>query len=227
MGTKPAPTIEQQQLLDLHLRLVLEENQVSNLTRIMDWGQGQLLHVEDSLLGLPELEAAPEGLYGDLGTGGGFPGLPLAIMSGRQTVLVDSVGKKTQALDRIIDQLGLFDRVSTYTGRAEELALEKPEAFSVLTARALSALPSLVELAAPLLKLRGQLICYKAAVDQEELDQARGLQEKLGMKLVSVREDVLSDGETARSIIVFEKAGEPTVKLPRRPGMAQKRPYKV
>ncbi|WP_251198281.1 16S rRNA (guanine(527)-N(7))-methyltransferase RsmG [Anaerotardibacter muris] len=227
MGMNPAPTIEQQELLDLHLQLVLEENQRSNLTRITDWEQGQLLHIEDSLLGLPELLSAPAGRYGDLGTGGGFPGLPLAIMSGRQTVLVDSVAKKTQALDRIIEQLGLQDQVHTFTGRAEELALDQPESFAVLTARALSSLPSLLELAAPLLQLGGQFICYKAQVDDAELAQAAQLEEKLGMKLVSTRSETLSDGTTPRSIFVLEKVAEPTVKLPRRPGMAQKRPYKA
>lgn len=220
-------TIEQQQLLDLHLQLVLEENHRSNLTRITNWQQGQLLHIEDSLLGLPELLSAPEGPYADLGTGGGFPGLPLAIVSGRETLLVDSVAKKTQALDRIIARLGLEDLVSTYTGRSEELALEQPGTFAVITARALSSLPSLMELASPLLQLGGQLICYKAQVDTEELEQAKNLEPKLGMKLVSLREALLSDEETPRTILVFEKVAEPTVKLPRRPGMAQKRPYKV
>lgn len=228
MGIDPntAITIEQQELLDLHLKLVLEENQRSNLTRITDWEQGQLLHIEDSLLGLPELLSAPEGRYGDLGTGGGFPGLPLAILSGRETLLVDSVAKKTHALDRIIGQLGLDDRVTTYTGRSEELALEQPSSFAVLTARALSSLPSLLELAAPLLQKGGQLICYKAQVESGELEQAAQLEAKLGMKLVSERHEMLSDGKTSRSILVFEKVAEPTVKLPRRPGMAQKRPYK-
>lgn len=227
MGDSSTPTIEQQALLDLHLKLVLEENQRSNLTRIVDWQQGQLLHIEDSLLGLPELLAAPEGRYGDLGTGGGFPGLPLAIMSGRETLLVDSVAKKTHALDRIIDELGLADRVSTYTGRSEELALDQPASFAVLTARALSSLPSLLELAAPLLEQGGQLICYKAQVEEDELIQATALQDKLGMKLVSTRTALLSDEQTPRTILVFEKVAEPTVKLPRRPGMAQKRPYKA
>lgn len=227
MGYQPEPTIEQRKLLDLHLELVLKENEISNLTRIIDQEQGQLLHIEDSLLGLPEFLSAPSGRYGDLGTGGGFPGLPLAIMSGRETVLIDSVAKKTHALDRIIEQLGLAGQIITYTGRAEELAHEQPASFSVLTARALSSLPSLLELAVPLLHQGGQLICYKASLDEDEIERCGELQEKLGMKLVSKRKTVLSDGETHRALLVFEKIAEPTVKLPRRPGMAQKRPYKA
>lgn len=227
MGSQPELRIEQRKLLDLHLKLVLKENERSNLTRILDWQQGQLLHIEDSLVGLQEFKRAPSGLAADLGSGGGFPGIPLAIASGREILLVDSVAKKTAALDRMIEELGLQDQVSTYTGRSEELALEMPGLFSVITARALSSLPSLLELAVPLLSLDGQLICYKAAVEEDELEQAAGLEEKLGMKLVSTRTVRLSDGETNRTILVYEKVGEPMVLLPRRPGMAQKRPYKA
>lgn len=221
------PTVEQRKLLDLHLKLVIEENKSTNITRIDSWESGQLLHIEDSLIGVPEIYAAPEGLYGDIGTGAGFPGVPVAIMSGRRTLLIDSVGKKTKVLDRIIPQLGLENRVSTYCGRLEELALERPAEFSVLSARALSELSSLLELASPLLKQGGHLVCYKGRPTSEEIDQACALQKKLGMKLVSKRETLLSDGATERTIIVFEKISEPTVKLPRRPGMAQKRPYKA
>lgn len=227
MGHQPELQIEQRKLLDLHLELVLKENEHSNLTRIVDWQQGQLLHIEDSLAGLQELEKAPFGRAADLGSGGGFPGIPLAIASGRQIMLVDSVAKKTTALDRMIEKLGLEGQVSTYTGRAEELALEMPGSFTVITARALSSLPSLLELAVPLLSLGGQLICYKAAVTKEEVEQAAGLEKKLGMKLVSERTLQLSDNKTNRTILVYEKIGEPLVSLPRRPGMAQKRPYKA
>lgn len=227
MGTIPTPSIEQQKLLDLHLELLLEENKISNLTRIVDWDQGQLLHIEDSLQGLQDLLDAPEGLYGDLGTGGGFPGLPLAILSNRETVLIDSVAKKTQALDRIIEQLDLADRVRTFTGRSEELAKMQPNSFSVLTARALSSLPSLLELASPLLCSGGRLVCYKAEINEEELDLCLHLQEKLAMRYLSSHQEYLSDNQTKRAILVFEKIGEPTVSLPRRSGMAQKRPYKA
>lgn len=66
------PTIEQRQLLDLHLQYVIEENTKTNLTRITDWDSAQILHIEDSLVGLPEINNAPEGKYLDMGTGGGF-----------------------------------------------------------------------------------------------------------------------------------------------------------
>ena len=114
----------QQSLLEGHLRGVLEANKVHNLTRIDTWEDGLLLHVEDSLVGLPEIQDAPVGRYADLGTGGGFPGVPVAIMTGRETLLVDSVQKKMAAVQEIVDSLGLSASVSTYGGRIEDLAKE-------------------------------------------------------------------------------------------------------
>lgn len=219
-------TVEQRKLLDLHLQLILEVNKTTNLTRITDWDQGQLLHVEDSLFGLPALLKAPKGRYADLGTGGGFPGIPLAIMSGCQTLLVDSVKKKITALESVIHQLGLQDQISTYAGRIEDLSLQQPESLSVITARALSSLPSLLELASPLLRYGGHLICYKSNPDQDELDTAKNISHKLGMEYSYHYEGYLSDNTTHRMIIVYTKVSEPEVALPRRVGMAQKKPFK-
>ena len=80
-------------LLRRHLELVIEANKTTNITRIESMEEGMVLHVEDSLVGLPELEAAPAGRYADLGSGAGYPGIPLAVETGRETLLVDSVGK--------------------------------------------------------------------------------------------------------------------------------------
>lgn len=215
---------QNQVLLDRYLELVLEVNKSINLTRIDSIEQARILHIEDSLSALPEFLDAPEGLYGDLGSGGGFPGIPLAIVSCRQTVLVDSVQKKMKALEGIISELGLSNRVTTYAGRIEDLALERKGSFSVLTARALSRLDSLLELASPLLTKHGQLICFKARTADEELEAALSMQQLVGMELVSRRSFMLSDGDTFREILVFEKTGKPRLKLPRRVGLAQKKP---
>ncbi len=208
-------------LLEQHLKLVIEANKTTNITRISSWEEGMLLHVKDSLLGLPELNNAPEGLYADIGSGAGYPGIPLAIKSKRETVLVDSVGKKTAILDTIIKNLGLTS-VSTYTGRIEDLAREKPESFSVITARALSQLSILMEFASPLLQMGGILICFKAQISSEELKHAEALQEKLGMKIQSDRTCVLED--YSRRIITFQKIATPQLSLPRKTGFAQKKP---
>lgn len=209
-----------------HLSLVLDINKVMNLTRIDDFESALKLHVEDSLAALPDLNAAPDGLYGDMGTGAGYPGIPLAIMSDRDTVLVDSVKKKTEAINVMLAELGLEGKVKTYNGRLEELALLSPGVFSALTARALTQLSSLIELASPLLKISGRLICYKSQLPNGELESAERITDILGMRLLECREYCLSDDETMRRIVVFEKIGESEIKLPRRIGMAQKRPLK-
>ncbi|WP_281654285.1 16S rRNA (guanine(527)-N(7))-methyltransferase RsmG [Eggerthella sinensis] len=208
-------------LLKRHLELVIEANKTTNITRISTWEEGMLLHVEDSLVGLPEVMDAPAGRMADIGSGAGYPGIPLAIESGRQTLLADSVGKKTAILSSMVETLGL-ENVEVYTGRIEDLAREKPAAFTVVTARALAQLSILMELASPMLQEGGRLVCYKANVSDEELQHALSLQEQLGMKHMSDRTVML--GDNCRRIICFEKTGRPKIKLPRKVGMAQKRP---
>ena len=209
-----------------YLDKVLEANKTTNLTRITSLEEAELLHLEDSLVGLPEVQSAPDGLLGDLGSGGGFPGVPLALATGRETLLVDSVKKKMALVQSIIDEMGLQGRIDTSSERIEDLVKTHSGRFSVLTARALSRLVSLLELSAPLLRKGGRLVCYKAQVGDDELEEARAIETLVGMKLVSQREVLLSDEETKRTILVFEKVASPKLKLPRRVGMAQKQPLK-
>ena len=206
--------------------MVIEENRHTNITRIDTWEQGWLLHVEDSLMGAEEVNAAPSGPLADIGSGAGFPGIPLHIVCGRQTTLVESVGKKALLLQGFTEGLEMSSGVEVFSGRVEALARMMPGSFAVITARALSSLPSLMELAAPLLIEGGRLVCYKSPDIEDELAHALLLQEKLAMRFAGRRDTVLSDGETRRSIIVFEKHGEPKVALPRNDGQAQRKPYK-
>ncbi|WP_165248539.1 16S rRNA (guanine(527)-N(7))-methyltransferase RsmG [Adlercreutzia sp. ZJ141] len=208
-------------LLRKHLELVIEANKITNITRISSLNEGMRLHVADSLIGLEEINAAPIGKYADIGSGAGFPGIPLAIETGRETLLVDSVRKKTAILDSFIKTLEL-ENVSTYTGRIEDLGRERAGQFSVVTARALAKLSILMELSSPLLCDNGLLVCYKALVDDDELGHALELQEKLAMRYVSDRTVSLDD--KTRRIICFKKQGKPIIKLPRNVGMAQKKP---
>ena len=217
---------EQRALLERHLRLVIDANQRTNITRIDTWEQGWLLHVEDSLVGLDEVRAAPEGPLADIGSGAGFPGIPLSITTGRDITLVESVGKKAALLDAFIHELGISNNTRAYSGRVEEIARLEPNRFAVITARALSSLPSLLELASPLLAQGGRLICYKSADIDDELSWALNLQEKLAMHFLKRSDTLLSDGKTPRSIVVFEKRGEPVVALPRHEGQAQRKPYR-
>ena len=213
----------QQELLMKHLELVIKENERVNLTRIDSIEDGMALHIEDSLSALPEIREAPEGLYCDMGSGGGFPGIPIAIATGRKTLLIDSRMRKIQALDEMTIDLGLERQIDTYSGRAELLARTRKEEFSVITARALAKLSVLMELASPLLRRRGRLVCYKANLEDSELAHAGQVQKATGMKLVSEREFQL-EGKFLRKIVVFEKVAKPTMKLPRQEGQAQKNP---
>lgn len=214
-------------LIERYAEMIVEKNRTINLTAIVDPSQVSLLHIEDSLVGLPEVNSAKDGPLVDLGTGGGFPGVPLSIMTERPTLLVDSRSKKADAIRSIIKQLEI-PHTDVYAGRIEELSLDTSRKFAVATARALAPLPSLLELAAPLLEMGGVLVAYKAPCalgDEEEFSHAQVLSQKLGMFLKSWRRTLLSDGATEREIICFEKKSEPRVSLPRRPGMAQKKPY--
>ena len=213
-----------QELMLAHLDLVMDANTRLNLTRIDTREDGLLLHIEDSLAGLLEVDAAPAGLLGDMGSGAGFPGIPLAAATGRRTLLIESVAKKAAELEGFVRELGLEAQVEVFAGRLEELCETRRASFAVLVARALSQTGALMELAAPLLAIGGRLVCYKAQPSDDEISHALGLQERLGLTFVSRRDFTLSDGVTKRCILVFEKTAKPQLKLPRRTGMAQKKP---
>lgn len=207
-----------------HIEWLLEANQELNLTAVLDPGDAIRLHVVDSLIALPEVREAPDGLMLDVGTGGGFPGVELALASGREALLVDSVQKKARALSAFLVHESLDTRISVSGERTEAIASERPAIASVVTARAVAELPVLVELAAPLLAARGRLIALKGRLDKEELERGDRAGQRCGLSPVSVRNTTLPAGGEARAVVVYAKTGEPAVSLPRRPGMAAKRP---
>lgn len=209
--------------IDKYLENVLEANKKINLTNITDLEEAKVLLLEDSLAVLEELNEAPKGIYGDLGSGGGFPGVPLGIASNRKTVLIDSVTKKMNAVKAILNQMNITN-IDVCPKRIEELSLEKPNSFNVLTAKGLSQIPSLLELASPLLEKNGLLIALKSREENSFDDDS--LKEKLGMRLVKERQYNLSDKDLFRKVFVFEKYKDPEIDLPRRNGLAQKRPFK-
>ena len=214
---------EQEKMLMKNLDLVLEKNKVMNLTRIADVDDGIVKHLEDSVAVLPYLLQAPEGRYVDLGTGGGFPGIPLALCSGRKTLLVDSVKKKIDAIQGIVDELGIQKQVTCASMRIEDLGAKERGKFAVATARALTSLNSLVELASPLLKEGGVLLSYKARLQQDELQKARDIEELVAVRFREKIDYTLSNGDQ-RCLVIFEKKGKPAMKLPRRVGLAQHQP---
>ena len=215
---------EQRGMLYSHLLLVVEKNKELNLTSILSINAGMQLHIEDSLVVLSYLNEAPIGAFCDLGTGGGYPGIPLAIMSCRKGTLVDSSKKKANAVHDFIEALKLEHVLEARGVRAEELALEAPNKYSVVIARALTALPSLVELASPLLSLGGHLIALKGRPDDEEVSQGLTAARIVGLDLIKDSYATVGDEAMSRRILVFEKTRQPEISLPRRIGLAQKRP---
>lgn len=216
---------EQTSLLNAHLDYVLAANERVQLTSIRSREEGERLHLLDSLMAVPEVNEAPAGRLLDMGTGGGFPGIPLCVVTGRETVLLDSVKKKMRIMDEFIATHPVNGLLSTRDIRAEELAVVEPAGYSVITARALSSLPSLVELASPLLKQGGRLVALKGPVEEEELKRGDSVASYVGMQRVSVRRYDLPPCGEQRSVVVYIKNGKARTKLPRRPGMAQRKPF--
>jgi 16S rRNA (guanine527-N7)-methyltransferase len=204
-----------------HLLAVLSTNKVMNLTSI-DESDAIALHVIDSLSALPWLREAPPGVFVDLGSGAGFPGIPLAVMGDREVALVESVRKKAEFLCGVVAELRL--EATVHPIRAEELAREMPGEFAAATVRALSTLPSLIELAAPLLQPGGTLIAMKGRLDDGEVRRGDAAAELCGMQRESSQVVVVPGVEAARSIVTYRRMSSPLVRLPRRPGMAQRRP---
>ncbi|MDO4796918.1 MAG: 16S rRNA (guanine(527)-N(7))-methyltransferase RsmG [Coriobacteriales bacterium] len=214
----------QRELLARHLDLVIERNRVVNLTRITSVREATYLHVVDSLLLGDAFASAPEGPFVDMGTGAGYPGIPLAIVTGRQAVLIDSVGKKVAAVQDFVNELGLSDTVRAVTGRVEDFARKNRGDFAVVTARAVAQTNVLVEYAAPLLMRGGRLVVAKARPTAEEVAAGDRAARICGLRRVSRETLLLPHDMGQREILVYERTGNPSVRLPRPVGTAKHHP---
>lgn len=215
-------------LLLQHLDLVVEKNKVMNLTRIVDPHEAIIRHVVDSLLLLRTVERCAshgdERRFIDIGTGAGFPGIPLAIASSMNGLLIDSVGKKVNAVNEFIDALGLRQQIEGQHARAEEVAQSAGPVFDVVTARAVADLGVLVEYASPLLRMSGSLVVSKARVQEDELERGCKTGKIVGLSLVSRETHELPEDQGYREILTFVHDKRSKVKLPRPNGMAKKKP---
>lgn len=212
-------------LLD-HLRMVLETNRQHNLTAIRDPSDALRLHTIDSLMALDSLPRAANRLA-DIGSGQGYPAIPLAIINPSMRVtMIESTARKAQFLRDVICELGISDRVTVLNSRAECVPEDTFSSHDIVTARAVASLASLVELASPLLQLSGVLVAMKGSPEAGELIAADLAARQCGMGLGQHHEYVLSGGFERRMISQYRKVGPPLVQLPRRVGRAQKRPLK-
>ena len=184
-------------------------------------------HVEDSLSGVEAVGDA--GRIADVGAGAGFPGLVLAIALPRARVdLIESQGRKTAVIDRLA-QAAVIDNARSVTARAEEWAATPPpiggrEAYEAVTARAVDRLAVLAEYAAPLLRDGGVLVAWKGARDEEEEAQAATAASKLGLAVEEPRRVDPVPGADQRHLHLLRKTAPTPAGVPRRPGMARKRP---
>lgn len=213
--------------VERYVDLLLDANARLNLTRIVAPDDVARLHLLDALAALPLLDPWSPARAIDLGTGGGVPGLVLALARPEVAwTLVDSVGKKAAAVATFAAELGLDPaRVTVRAERAEVLGRDPAyrQAFDLVVARALAALPVLVEYALPLLRVGGRVLAWKGPTADAELDAARAAAALLGGAPPSVEPTgfaALGD----RRFIVIEKVAPTPDAYPRRPGVPSRRP---
>lgn len=203
-------------------------NRRMNLTTITAYEAVQVRHFADSLavlLVVGDLGAEGVRLI-DIGSGAGFPGLPLKIVNPAwQVTLVEATRKKTAFLEHLVAVLGL-EGVEVVWARAEELGRDPRyrEQFDLATARAVAELAVLVEYALPLVRVGGRFVAQKGAEVAEELEHARGAIELLGGAHVDTVPYVLPRVDGPLHLVVIEKVAPTPAQYPRRPGMPGKRP---
>lgn len=205
-------------------------NKKLNLTTITDYQEVQIKHFLDSLtvtLALTKEELRQPGFsIIDIGTGAGFPGIPLNIfLPESRLVLLDSKAKKATFLRHIIDQLKL-EHAEVVVGRAEEIAHQSlfRQNFTLVVSRAVASLPTLVELALPFCQIGGEFVAQKKGEIKQEVIQASKAIESLGGKLKQVKKIELEELSDERCLVIIDKIYPTPEKYPRRPGIPARRP---
>lgn len=219
----------------------LSEDQFDKLLKLAEWSidldiSGTALteldlaidrHIADSLCGLHSEAVRSATTLVDIGSGVGFPGLVLAVvLENCEVTLIDSVRKKMESAELIARELGISN-VDCVWSRVEEFAVEGSSShgsFDVVTARALAPLAVLVEYAAPLLKLGGQLVAWKGSPESEEVESADRAAAIVGTEQRALIDVHPYPGSKGHSLYVFEKTSETPARFPRRPGVALKKP---
>ncbi|MBE6469015.1 MAG: 16S rRNA (guanine(527)-N(7))-methyltransferase RsmG [Coriobacteriaceae bacterium] len=205
-----------------HLMYVLQVNEYINLTSITDLEDALVLHVLDSLTLLPYISSECECAL-DMGSGPGFPGVPLAVCTPLSWSLLDSVGKKMRVVEAICKRLGISS-VQTHHDRIESFGKQFKQQFELVVARALAPLPILLEYARPLLKQDGCLLVSKGAPSDEEMASADAVSRMLGYKLEIDESFDLPNEYGHRNILRYRVVRPSQVKLPRAMGLARKQP---
>ena len=208
-----------------YMKLLLEWNKKINLTAITDEKEFIVKHFVDSLTINDFIKE--DGKIIDVGTGAGFPGIPIKICRKNADItLIDSSNKKINVLNDIILKLNL-EKIETIHVRAEDLANDTKyrEIFDIAISRAVSNMPTLVEYLLPFVKLDGMAICMKGPNFEEELEESKKAIKTLGGKIEKIH-TINIDGNIERNIVILRKIRNTPEKYPRRQGKPLKNPIK-
>lgn len=206
-----------------YMNLLLEWNEKINLTAIIEPREIILKHFVDSLT-IAKYIKDDEKLI-DVGTGAGFPGIPLSIVKeNTDIVLLDSLNKRINFLQEVKENLKLKN-ITTIHGRAEEFGKNKKEreTYDIATSRAVAPLNILLEYLLPLVKVGGTAICMKGS-NIEEVENAKNALEILGGQIEKIEEITLPNSDIKRNIIIVKKVKNTPLKYPRKPGTPSKEP---
>lgn len=221
-------TLSQRQIEQFlkYYEMLAEWNQVMNLTAITEYEDVMKKHFVDSVSLIKAYDVSKESTVIDVGTGAGFPGLALKIAFPKlQVTLLDSLNKRIQFLNAVIEELGLSG-VETVHGRAEDFA--KPgklrETFDLCVSRAVANLSTLSEYCLPFVKVGGQFISYKSEKVTEEAAAAGAAIQLLGGSINRQVEFRLPDSDIYRNLFVIDKIKETPKKFPRKAGLPGKEP---
>lgn len=209
-----------------YMNLLLEWNKKINLTAITKPEEIILKHFIDSMTIVNDIEKNARLI--DVGTGAGFPGIPLKIIrEDIEVMLLDSLNKRIIFLQEVIKQLSLM-RIEAVHSRVEEFGKNKKyrESFDYATSRAVANLSTLSEYLIPLVKLEGCCISMKGSEIEEEVQQSKKAILLLGGKIEKIKKFQLPKSDIDRNVIIIRKVKSTPSKYPRKPGMATKEPIK-
>lgn len=219
--------------LQTYYEMMVEKNKVMNLTAVTEKDEVITKHFLDSLcfakVYLPKRKEGFSPRIIDIGTGAGFPGIPLKIFFPEiQIVLLDSLQKRINFLQDVVSKLGL-EGISCIHGRAEELSgkSEYREEFDYAVSRAVARLASLSELCIPFVKQGGQFLAYKSEGATEEIEEAGEALSTLGCKKVDILSYTIPESDLPRKLVVATKTTATPAKYPRGGGKPMKQPIGV
>ncbi len=214
-----------EQLNNFH-KILCEWNEFMNLTGITEYNEVVIKHFVDSLAVNCVYSFKKTDRVVDIGTGAGFPGIPLKIMyPDTRFTLLDSLNKRIKFLDEVI-RINSLDGIETLHGRAEDYARDKNyrEAFDVCVSRAVANLSTLSEYCLPYVKVGGVFISYKAGQLDEELKASERAIKLLGGEIKEVHKLTLPDTDIDRTFVVIKKTAATSKKYPRKAGLPSKEP---